>query len=146
MLFRSGPAGGNEHRPVGLSHRPGGVHVAAPEQVAAARSGVADRQRRAPPELALDVGVEHVDPRIVEIVLHRPHRDRSSAGEVRGREGRVDDHRPRRERRIGDRDDQVLMVVRVEVEPVASAKRGGAVAEDVQIGRASCRERVYDDV
>ena len=84
-----------------------------------------------PPDLLLHVGVVDVHARVVQIVLHRPHRDRAGAIERRVGERRIGDDRPRRERRIGHRHDQVLVVVGVEVEPVAAAHGGAAVAEDV---------------
>ena len=51
--------------------------------------------------------------------------------EVGDREGGVRDHRPRRRRRVGDGDDQVLVAHGVEVEPVAAAERRAPVPEHV---------------
>ena len=94
-----------------------------------ARTGIADVI--ASPELLLHVGVVDVHARVVEIPLDRPHRDRAGAVERRLRERRIDDDRPRCGRRVGHRDDQVLVVVGVEVEPVAAAHRGAAGAERI---------------
>ena len=138
-------AGGDERPAVGGgAGRLRQVDVAAAEQVLAARSGVADRDRRPPPDLLLHVDVVDVHARVLEVELHRPHRDRAGAIERRIRERRIDDDRPRRERRVGHRHDQVLVIVGVEVEPVAAAHRGAAVAERIpreaeRAATGSCR-------
>ena len=125
-------SGGDERPAVGGgAGRLRQVDVAAAQQVHAARAGVADGDRGAAPDLLLHVGVVDVHARVVQVVLHRPHRDGAGAIERRVGERRVGDDRPRRERRIGHRHDQVLVVVGVEVEPVAAAHGGAAVAEDV---------------
>ena len=110
------------------------------QQVRAARSRIADRDRRLPPQLALHVDVADVHARCLDVELHRPHRDRARAIERRARERRVDDDRTRRERRVRHGDDQVLVVVGVEVEPVAAAHGGAAVAEDVPREAAARRQ------
>ena len=56
---------------------------------------------------------------------------------------RIGDDDARRRRRVGHRDDQVLLVVGVEVQAVAAAQRGRAVAEDIP-GGADARRQILE--
>src|SRR3712207_699544 len=114
---------GEEGRAVGTYDGRGDVHVVAAQEVYAARTCVADGNDRLPRQFALKVQVVDVQIRVIEIELNGTDGVGESARERRdgerrttGRRGREADGDARRGGRVRHRHDQVLLVVRVEVD------------------------------
>src|SRR4051794_16930 len=89
-----------------------------------ARTRVASRDGQVLPQFLLNVEVVHVDARILDVPLHwtdrvaDPTLERSDRERQIGERSVIGDADARRCRRICDSYDQVLLVIRIEVQPV----------------------------
>ena len=99
-----------------------------------AGSRIADCRDPVGRQATLQVHVPHVDAWVLDVVLNRTHRDPAGPLERRHRKVGLADDDPWRRRRVGDRDDQLLLIVERVVEAVAAAQRGALVAADIPGG------------
>src|SRR5688572_24365776 len=83
------------------------------------------------PDLSLQAQVVDVDIRILDVEFNRANRIAYAALKRRVRKRRIVDDDARCGRRIGYRNDEILLIVGVEIDSVTTAQTGSAITEEV---------------
>ena len=105
------------------------------------RTSVANCDHRIEPKLPLDVQVIGVQVRVFQVPLNGSHSRNYGRGKGGIWKRRIRQHRARSCRRIRHSHNQVLLIVRVEVNPVAATQGRFAIAENVP-GETDARRNV----